>query len=267
MLNNNFISYLYMSICVTLDSSQYSDQPSNNFTVNFLTGIALGNKQWEVGLINGNFWYSVYNISSNYNNNIFKYSIDSGVTWKTITIPNGIYGIADLNDYIHQYMVSQGDYNNSNPASPVYYISLVPNFNTLRLIIDITNVTYQVDLTDGDLYELLGFNSAIITTTTEGPNLVDITRGVNIWHIRCNIVDGSYDNSVGSNILYSFLPTTPPGSNIYIEPKQRVYLPLYTKNQIQNINIYMTDQLGRTLDFNNEDITVRLHLRLAKYGN
>jgi hypothetical protein len=69
-----------------------------------------------------------------------------------------------------------------------------------KLRIEITN-NYKLDLSIGDLHSLLGFNTVILTTTTTGPNIVDITRGVDSWSVHCSLAGGSYDNDIASDIL------------------------------------------------------------------
>lgn len=44
--------------------------------------------------------YSWYNISTKYNNNKLKYSADDGLTWNTITFPEGNFDYQDLDLFI-----------------------------------------------------------------------------------------------------------------------------------------------------------------------
>jgi len=55
--------------------------------------------------------FSVYNNIQNITaeNNIFKYSVDSGVTWTTITLTPGSYEIDSINSEINRLMTINGD--------------------------------------------------------------------------------------------------------------------------------------------------------------
>ena len=90
-----------MSRLIKLDSS-IIDNTGNcvpeNFTVNFPNGIRI-NGPYEIGLINANLWYSWFNISDSYSNNDIR--IHNGTKWINIKIPNGIYDIEQLNDFIN----------------------------------------------------------------------------------------------------------------------------------------------------------------------
>ena len=172
-----------MSLLV-LDSSSLPQFNSDDFTVNFNTGIPLDG-EYEMALLSANLWYSYFNIDAAFNNNIFTYSHNGGVNWTNIVLPNGSYQISDINDYIQIIMRQNGHWDSANNT---YYINLIPNFSTLKLIVQITNASYRVDFTTSLLRNLLGFTSIIVTSTQEGANRVDITRGVNTLVVHCDAV-------------------------------------------------------------------------------
>jgi len=71
----------------------------NDFDTLFNPNITLDrNKRYEIALVNLETYYSFPNIDAT--NNVFKYSKDSGATWKTITIPEGSYEITDINNAV-----------------------------------------------------------------------------------------------------------------------------------------------------------------------
>ena len=159
-------------------------------------------------------------------------------------------------------MKKNNHYDNINEK---YYITLIPNYSTLKLDIEITNNNYYIDFNQGDLNELLGFDKIIITQNESGNNTVDITRGVNSISIHCSIIEGSYENSVAGNVIYSFSPNLSPGSLLNIEPTNRIYLPLNVSSNIYNINMRLTDQQNRPINLNGENVVYLLHLREQKY--
>ena len=246
-----------MSLLLKLDSSS-TTQDSDNFLVQYANIELPGD--WEVGLIKGHFWYSYFNISAAQTNNIIRYSTDGGSTWETnITLPNGIYSIDDLNAYVQSVMKTRGHYDSGND---LYYLSILPNFNTLRCDVTLSN-NYQLDLTSGTvgtIHTLLGFTSKIVTATETGSLPVDITNGINSLEVQCSLTDQGYSNEFPGPTLASFVPDVAPGANIVVSPHPPIYLPVNTK-VIRYIRIRITDQLGRRVSFNGENVTVMLHLR------
>lgn len=246
-----------------LNLSSPDPATSNDFTINYSSNpIMLGDAEYEIALTSAQLWYSFFNISSAFNNNIFRYSTDSGGNYKTITIPNGIYGILDLNSVIQSVMEENGDFDNSGTKS-AFYITILPNLNTLKIIIAIDNPTYRVDLTVGNLNEILGFNKQILAVTSESENRANIQRDVDSLYIRTNLVSSqaSFGNEIGSDILYTFSPNSAPGSILSIQPFQPVFLPLSPKRYIDSVRIYVTDNLNRPVNFNGERCTYTLSIR------
>ena len=249
-------------VLIKLDSSTLLNQNSSDFTVNYNNFELDIKKKYELAMVRANIWYSWYNIASEFNNNIFKYSIDSGINYINIVITDGIYSVSQLNNFIQQEMKKNNHYDNINEK---YYITLIPNYSTLKLDIEITNISYYIDFNQGDLNELLGFDKIIITQNESGGNTVDITRGVNSISIHCSIIEGSYENSIASDVLYSFSPNLSSGSLLTIEPINRIYLPLNVSSNIYNINMRLTDQQNRPINLNGENVVYLLHLREQKY--
>lgn len=250
--------YLYnMSFSIILDSSTISNYPSNDFTVTFPNPIKLNTNPneitpFEVALINGNFWYSWFNISASQGNNTVRWSKNSGSTYTTIIIPDGSYQLTDINTYIQTSITANG----GTGAS----IAITPNFTILQCVVTLAS-GYYLDLSVSSLNILLGFPSAIVTTTQSGGNLVDITNGVNSVIINSDLVSGSFINGQTSSALYQFVPTSPPGSNLSIQPYYPIYLPLADQTQIQRVRLFITDQQNRTLNLNKQPVTVLLHVR------
>lgn len=246
-----------MTCLIRLDSSLVSSQLSHDFTIEYSNPIIIDD-EWEAALIKCNLWYSWYNISDEFNNNTLRYN--NGVGWKDVTITNGQYTITQLNDYLHVVMKANGDYTVVGGVD-TFNINLLPNFSTLKVIIQISN-SYQLDLTVSDLYLLLGFQSIVVTTSQEGYKTANINRDINSIQIHSDLVEGSFENAVNSNILYSFVPNQPPGSNVEVIPQPSlIYLPLRKKNLIDRIRVYLTDNLNRTINVNGEPVSVLIHLR------
>lgn len=57
-----------------------------------------------------------------------------------------------------------------------------------------------------------------------------------------------------------FYPTTAPGFKIVEKPSNVIYLPI-SMRYVDEIILKITDQDGRLINFRNELVTVRLHLK------
>ena len=81
--------------------------------------------KFYIGLHSISIAYTWDNISSKYGTNTFKYSVDNGTAWKTITFStNGNYTYADIATFIEIYVSSNGD---DIESIKLYYVSNVKN--------------------------------------------------------------------------------------------------------------------------------------------
>lgn len=237
---------------LTLDSSTLSNVNSDDFTIDFTNPINVNQGIHELALLKCNLWYSYFNVSTEYNNNTFQYTTNLAQV-RTVTIPNGNYTILQLNTYIAAVMAANGD---------SISVSFTPNYSTLKVTITLSN-GYSINLTTSDFNILLGWNKAIynFVGAQDGQLPANINRDINSLLISCDIIGGSFKNGVISNVLYSFVPSVPPGANIEVVPTTVVYLPVIQPDFITKIRIRITDQLGRRVNLNGQPVTYLLHLR------
>lgn len=247
---------------VNIDSSITNVTETDNFIVEYNDPIDLGDRNWEVALVSTNLWYSWYNISAEKNNNIIRYN--NGVTTETVVVPDGQYTINQLNAFFHDAMRDNGDYTaGSTPDFDEFNITLDVNYSTLRVKIIITG-GYELDLTQGLLYKLLGGNQAVYDTSGDLEYVANVNDSINNLIIHCSILDSgsSYSNSSRSDVLYTFVPSSEPGTNIEITPNTPVYIGInYTGSTIRELRMYITDNLGRRVNLNGEPVSYLLHFR------
>ena len=227
---------------------------TTDWTTQIYPAIVLDNRDnYEVALIDLETYYSFPNIDST--NNQFVYIV--GSTPKVLTLPIGSYSIENINSTIQALMRVNGDW---NAAAGTYYITITTNTPTLGSAISIAT-GYSVDFTlPFSLANLLGFNTTLLTAGTYiSPNIVNILT-VNSIFVNCNIISGSYTNGGLSTVLYSYFPSVGPGYKIIQTPVNAVYLPLISNN-VTSVRIWITDQNGNILNFQNEYHTIRLEIR------
>ena len=247
-----------MSIPIIINSEDgVQGSSGSDFTVRFEAPIKLNSLGWKVGVVRLQTWYSTHNISSDTGNHVFTYSVDSGSSWKTITIPDGNYSAQELNDFIQKEMRDAGDYDSVNDE---YYITLEPNFSTNKIKIFISNATYRVDLSaSNNPSTLLGFTEKVVTSTETGSTIADFSGGINSWLLHCDLTSASFLNGKSSDTLLTFTPNVPSQASLDVEPRNITFAQV-NKEIISSIRIRLTDENDVTLDLNGEETVVHLVL-------
>lgn len=276
---------------LALNSTNANTGTPDNFTINYPNpGLKFGKDgndlaNFEVALISATVWYTYYNISAENGNNYLTYFDGSDLTTYDVTIPDGIYEIADINAYL-QSVIKTND-----PTYTGSGIVIAPNFNTLHVQIyadtpatvatPANTANWSINLAavipavptaphsgqQSTIYDILGFSatSTNINCGTlcpqTGANQADITNGVNNLLIHTSIAEGSYINGQASDIVGTLAPAVPPGSLIIYTPPYPIYVP-FRKNLIVNtIQMYVTDQNGNPIDFNGNPTSYLMHVR------
>src|SRR5579863_6866 len=129
------------------------DTKKNDFEINYANNpIRLKKENNEIALTGATLWYSWYNISSKFENNILKYF--NGTAWNNLIIPDGIYDADELNNYLIDFF--QPD---DPDKCPIFFDT---NNATHRFILVLNDSNYnKVDFSEGKLHELLGFEKLI----------------------------------------------------------------------------------------------------------
>lgn len=197
------------------------------------------NSEYAIGLTNFETYNVIPNISEK--NNKFTYGN------KTIIFPVGAYEIDDINNYIQK--------NIERPTQ----IQIKANRSTSTVTVE-ANV--DIDFTsDTSIGHLLGFKKRILKSNklNESDFPVQIIK-VNSICIDCNIASGSYTNGLPVHIIHQFFPSVAPGYKIVESPQNIIYFPV-SVTTINNLTIKILDQDGNLVNFRQETITIRLHLK------
>jgi len=95
--------------------------------------------------------------------------------------------VAQINAAIQQQLEVNGDWNSSGQT---HYITVGANPSTLRAFIEITSITYQLDVALSSIRTTLGFDPQTLTSGYhEGKNPMDILT-VNSVFVNCDIISG-----------------------------------------------------------------------------
>ena len=189
--------------------------------------------------------YSWHNVDAGYNNNTIKYSPDNGTKWKTITFVDGMYSYDDLDDYITQSIIQNGDIPSSSKGINLYFV-----LSSYRVVIELDN-QWKLDIRNSNFGALIGFEPKLINQTEHGTKLPNITNDIDVLNINCGIITDSL--MIPTDNLTRSYPFT-------FEPKRALFSPV-SKSIISEMGITVTDALGRPIDLNGIDWFMSLILR------
>ena len=201
--------------------------------------------------------YSWHNVADHFGNNEIKYSTDNGSNRKTVTFQNGMYSYSDINDYLHESMVGNGDKADDNG---IFGINILFVLSTYKVVIEL-KTNYKVDLRNTEFGDLLGFDKKIIVKTEYGSRLPNITRSVDKINVHSDIVSNSIISGSDDNLL-CVIPTDnlTRSYSFKFEPRRLLFNEL-SRTNINEMRFYLTDSLLRPINLNGIDWFMTLILR------
>lgn len=242
-----------MNVIVVTKNNIISSSGNNIFQYDFERSVFLKNK--EIALASLSIYYSWYNISSSLGNNTFTYvwTVGTTDTTYTVTIPDGLWEISDINEYLQNEFITNGQYLINGDGDYVYYAELLINTNTYSVDI----ITYPVpkSLPTGyseptswvgypddyfnptitltaDFNEIVGYTAGYATDPNTGNNTIltynsstspDIQPNEVIL-LTCSGVQNKYSNPYGT--LYAITASVNPGDIISEKPPALIFSPL-----------------------------------------
>jgi hypothetical protein len=172
---------------------------------------------------------------------------------ETVLIPDGSYSVKDINNYLHLYMHNQKHVNPSGSYDINLYANPVYNRVTASVQKD-----YEL-IFESQLLDTLGFdyNQMPISHTTNGNNVPQLER-VETVLVHCNLVYNQYQQD--SALIFSFVPNSPYGSLLDIQPSFPQWRETVKARDIRAIDVWFTDQNYRPLDVEDK-ILVELQIK------
>jgi len=204
----------------------------------FNPSIDLSDGEWEVGLLN----IITYNSIPNIDHDI---KIDIGA--KNVTIPAGIYDVSEIETAI-----------NSILPNPLEHVQIRANNNTQRT--EVYSPKYRLVL-DKTLAHMLGFTYTNMQQWVRciSDNPINMMK-VSLIRVHCSIASGSYINGEPSHSIYDLSINVPPGFKLEASPAVPIYNTVTTR-EVNRLSIKLTDQNNTPVNFHDEEVTVRIHLR------
>jgi hypothetical protein len=222
------------------------DSTSSHIARNITPRLNLGEGEWVMALLGFQTYHTVPNITEE-NNHIY-YKKGHSDDWTEYVIPIGAYNIEHLGELLKKKL-------QDNHVD----FDLHGDISTQRAILfSDSEIDFRPENTPADL---LGFSHIVYKPNKHhvSDNLVQINK-VNVIRVECNITTGSYINGEQGHIIHEFFPGVAPSFKINEVPSTAVYLPI-TTNYIDSIVLRIIDQDGELIDFREEPISIRLHLK------
>lgn len=220
-------------------------------------------KFYEMALVYLRCVKSWHNISASLNNNKFRYSLDGGSTYHTITFVDGNYDMMDIIDTIKDQLETKDHVNSEGN----YVFELFPHYPTLKTKIrtyaldSTTAEDVIIDFSQSKFGKLLGFTENEYTSSSRYTSEKNIKLStIDEILVHCEQVVGSTYNDDKSQIIYRFNPCTGTNGIIQFNIDNPIYLPLESE-RLESIRMRITDQDGNPIDFNGEDVSYVLHIR------
>ena len=189
----------------------------------------------NMALANLSIYYTWKNVKSTYNNNKFKISAP---TWnETFDLPDGLYNISEIQDYI-EYIIKKHETIGEN-APILIYGNTINN----RIVFKIKS-GYKLELLSKKTMKLLGSTKDTIDAdknNKNGPKL----GNVEVVLVHCNFVNNAYQQY--SRVLFTFVPTKQYGQLISISPHSLVSLKTMNTD-FSEIEVWFTGQNNNALE-------------------
>ena len=214
-----------------------------DFTTEFHQPLNLRGGNFGMTLKRITLWNSWHNISQKYKNNTFDYY--NGQEYVAMTIPDGNYTVRTLNDYFQIANVDVKITINEALSSFDLHVGKEKTF----------------DISKGKLCEILGFEPGIYSDTFTGQHKGNISRGVDIFLVHCDLISSSRYDDGHSDILHRFTPRARPGSLIDINITEPIYIPIMNTSEIRRIRLWLTDQDYKPVELNNHMVFYEILFR------
>ena len=212
-------------------------------------------------------YYSWPNIKSSYKNNTFKYKRTADNKEFDVKIPDGSYEIRDINNYLHFVMRDNNDKANDKGKYP---IEMYANHIYQRVTVA-TQDKYILQLPIDGLGKVLGFTKpaqegdkyVLIGPDIEknGDMIPQIER-VESVSVHCNLVDNRYQ--LDNSLIFSFTPDQKFATLMNIKPNFPQWRNTRNHTNINEIEVWFTDQDNKPLDIEDPKIRVELQIKDVK---
>ena len=241
-------------------------------------GIKLNqNKQYEIALVGGYIPFSWTNVIPGVNDTM-KISNDDGVTWVTVTVPEGLYGVNDIASVLYSkqqetvgFLIKGGA--TVDQSDDIVGIDMKYNPSMMKTSIyiyyDSTQpaLKYKIDL--DKMRDMLGFSEAqqIVSAAasyTYSASIPKVEGKYEYYKITCDLCAPQLLTDGSSEIvLYADSPYASPGG-IQTLPQNTIidWVPMNSNvTSIKDFKVGVTDQDGAVLDLRKQKFFFNIRVR------
>ena len=177
-----------------------------------------------------------------------------------IKLPKGCYELTEIGASIKKVM---------NWTDKDAKVTIAENKITLRTSLLIKDKAWYVEVPEANsLGKVLGFESKVYHYQVDqfGKPLPHVSEkivnilSVNSILVHCDVISGSMIDGVISPVIFNYSPNVAPGNKIVADPVKPIYLPV-SKDNINELNIWVTDQDNKLLDLQGEKIVLTFHMK------
>lgn len=216
------------TIVVTQNDIQSAD--NNVLQYNFPTGAQFDNHEICIESVAINYSWPNIN-STTLNNNAFQYqwTVGSTTTTHTVTLPDGLYELADINAYLQYKFIQNGHYLKDSDSNNVFYAEFLVNANTYKF--DLVTYPVPTSLPTGFTQPVADSAAGAAAwvgypSSTFNPN-VKLVSGNNFYKLIGFTSTFESGLNAGNNTNLTFSSTTAP----QIHPNSNVFISI---DNIQN---------------------------------
>ena len=202
------------------------------FKYNLIDKLNLKNPNKNMALANLSIYYTWKNVKSIYKNNKFKIS---SLTWnETYDLPDGLYNIPAIQNYI-EYIIKKHE-TITNTAPILIYANKINSGIVFKI-----KTGCKLELLSKETMKLLGSTSDTIDADKDSENVPRL-ENVEVVLVHCNLVNNSYQQA--SRVLFTFVPNKQYGQLISISS----YTLVFFNTEFSEIEIWFTDQNNNALE-------------------
>ena len=213
------------------------------------------NFDYKIGLKKIQTYYAFPNITENVNNQL-KIRPGKSAKFIPISLHTGAYELSHINDAILTQLKEKTAIKN-----PEIFFTLSANISTFKSVITLSGDGWAVDFNViHSLASVLGFEKKLIEG--KGIHSSKHTVQIQVFNSLLFLTDITYPSILNDKYIpyiYHHSKHTAPGFNIVVEPANISYKSL-TTNVLSHINLWVQDEKGHAVNFNNENLTVELKL-------
>ena len=221
------------------------------FKYDLIDKLDFKNPNKHMALANLSIYYTWKNVKSIYNNNKFKISVPSSN--ETFDLPDGLYNISEIQDYI-KYIIKKHETISEN-APILIYANTINN----RIVFKIKS-GYKLELLSKETMKLLGSTKDTIDADKNSENVPKLGN-VEVVLVHCNLVNNAYQQH--SRVFFTFVPTKQYGQLISISPHSLVFLKTMNTD-FSEIEIWFTDQNNNVLE-TEDNVNISLIINRVNY--